>query len=65
MNDVIDICRIEGEIQIDDKNIYDPGVDVVQLTRKSWNGFSKTQSFSKKYLRKCMLMVLKFMELRN
>jgi len=31
MNDTIDICRIEGEIFIDDKNIYEKSLDPVLL----------------------------------
>ena len=47
MNDVIDICRMEGQIQIDDKNIYDPGVDVVQLREKVGMVFQKPNPFPK------------------
>ncbi len=50
MNDVIDICKIQGEIEMDGKNIYAPNTDVVQLKRESGNGISKTKSISKKYL---------------
>ncbi|MGB0359605.1 MAG: ATP-binding cassette domain-containing protein, partial [Litorivicinaceae bacterium] len=31
MNDTIDICKVEGEIKIDQQNIYDPAIDVVSL----------------------------------
>ena len=31
MNDTIDGCRVEGEILIDDTNIYHPDIDVVPL----------------------------------
>ena len=31
MNDTIDICRIEGKILIDEKNIYEKGLDPVLL----------------------------------
>ncbi len=47
MNDVIDICRTEGQIQIDDKNMYDPGVDVVQLREKVGMVFQKPNPFPK------------------
>ncbi len=31
MNDLVDICRVEGEIKVEGKNIYDKDVDVVAL----------------------------------
>ena len=34
MNDTIDICRIEGKIEIDSRDIYDRSIDVVQLRAK-------------------------------
>jgi phosphate transport system ATP-binding protein len=34
MNDTIDICRVQGDIRIDDEDIYDPAVDPVQLRAK-------------------------------
>src|SRR5688500_12492357 len=33
MNDLIDGARIEGEIMIDGKNIYDPSIDPVDLRK--------------------------------
>ena len=50
MNDVIDICKINGEIEIDGFNIYRQGVDVVRLREKSWHGISKAKSVSQEYL---------------
>ena len=35
MNDTIDICRVSGEIRIDDEDIYDRRVDPVQLRAKT------------------------------
>ena len=47
MNDVIDICKVEGEIEIDGKNIYDPKVDVVSLREKVGMVFQKPNPFPK------------------
>jgi phosphate transport system ATP-binding protein len=47
MNDTIDICRVEGEIKIDDKNIYDPLVDVVSLRARVGMVFQKANPFPK------------------
>ena len=46
MNDTIDICRIEGEIFIDDKNIYEKSLDPV-LLRQELGWFFKSQTLSK------------------
>ena len=34
LNDLVRGSRIEGRIEIDGKNIYDPDVDVIELRRK-------------------------------
>ena len=47
MNDTIDICRIEGEIALDDKNIYAPDVDVVPLRARVGMVFQKPNPFPK------------------
>ncbi|SDL44788.1 phosphate ABC transporter ATP-binding protein, PhoT family [Franzmannia pantelleriensis] len=47
MNDLVDICRIEGEILLDDENIYDRGVDVAELRRKVGMVFQKPNPFPK------------------
>ncbi len=47
MNDVIDVCRVTGEILLDDENIYDPKVDVVQLRAKVGMVFQKPNPFPK------------------
>lgn len=41
MNDTIDICRVEGDIRIDDKDIYDRRIDPVQLRAKVGMVFQK------------------------
>ncbi len=47
MNDTIDICRVEGDILIDDEDIYDPRVDPVQLRAKVGMVFQKPNPFPK------------------
>ena len=47
MNDTIDICRIEGEIALDGKNIYAPDVDVVPLRARVGMAFQKPNPFPK------------------
>ena len=47
MNDVIPGTRVEGEVLIDDRNIYEPGTDVVDLRRKVGMVFQKSNPFPK------------------
>jgi phosphate transport system ATP-binding protein len=47
MNDVIDICRVEGKITIDSTDIYDPSLDVVQLRERVGMVFQKPNPFPK------------------
>jgi phosphate transport system ATP-binding protein len=47
MNDLVDICRIEGEIKIDGQDIYQPAVDVPELRRKVGMVFQKPNPFPK------------------
>jgi len=47
MNDLIDICRVEGQITIGGKNIYDPDVDVVALRGQVGMVFQKPNPFPK------------------
>ncbi|MGO4914875.1 phosphate ABC transporter ATP-binding protein PstB [Pseudogemmobacter sp. W21_MBD1_M6] len=47
MNDTIDICRVEGQILLDNENIYDPKVDPVQLRAKVGMVFQKPNPFPK------------------
>ncbi|WP_409202302.1 phosphate ABC transporter ATP-binding protein PstB [Suttonella sp. R2A3] len=47
MNDTIDICRVTGEICIDDQNIYDRKLDVVNLRRNVGMVFQKPNPFPK------------------
>ena len=47
MNDTIDIARVEGDILIDNENIYDKKVDPVQLRAKVGMVFQKPNPFPK------------------
>lgn len=47
MNDTIDICRVSGEILLDDLDIYDKSVDVVHLRAKVGMVFQKPNPFPK------------------
>jgi phosphate transport system ATP-binding protein len=47
MNDTIDICRVTGEIFLDDLNIYDKNVDVVPLRAQVGMVFQKPNPFPK------------------
>jgi len=47
MNDLIDGCRIEGEIRLDGKNIFDRDVDVAMLRRRVGMVFQKPNPFPK------------------
>lgn len=47
MNDTIDICRVEGKIGIDERDIYDRSIDVVQLRAKVGMVFQKPNPFPK------------------
>ena len=47
MNDTIPGARVEGTVKIDDKNIYAPGTDVVNLRRKVGMVFQKSTPFPK------------------
>ncbi len=47
MNDLVDGCRIEGEINLDSKNIYRKGEDVTDLRRRVGMVFQKPNPFPK------------------
>ena len=47
MNDVIDDCKITGQITLDNKDIYAPNIDVVSLRRKIGMVFQKPNPFPK------------------
>ena len=47
MNDVIDICKIEGSIEMDGFNINDKSIDVVELREKVGMVFQKPNPFPK------------------
>ncbi|TKX80518.1 phosphate ABC transporter ATP-binding protein PstB [Halorubrum sp. SD626R] len=47
MNDMIEICRVEGDIEFAGKNVYDDDVDPVALRRKIGMVFQKPNPFPK------------------
>lgn len=47
MNDLVDSCRVEGEILLDGSNIYDKKVDVAELRRQVGMVFQKPNPFPK------------------
>jgi len=47
MNDTIDVCRVEGQILLDNEDIYDHKVDPVQLRAKVGMVFQKPNPFPK------------------
>ena len=47
MNDLVEDCRVEGAIQLDDQNIYQKGVNVADLRRRVGMVFQKPNPFPK------------------
>jgi len=47
MNDIIPGIKVEGEVILDDKNIYDKGVDVVDLRKRVGMVFQQPNPFPK------------------
>ncbi|MDB4836839.1 phosphate ABC transporter ATP-binding protein PstB [Marinomonas sp.] len=47
MNDLVDSCRITGEINLHDDNIYQKGTDVAELRRRVGMVFQKPNPFPK------------------
>ncbi|XQF89403.1 phosphate ABC transporter ATP-binding protein PstB [Pseudoalteromonas espejiana] len=47
MNDLVDVCRIEGEILLHGQNIYDKNVDVAALRRNVGMVFQRPNPFPK------------------
>jgi phosphate transport system ATP-binding protein len=47
MNDIIPATRVEGRVFIDGRNVYEPGVDVVDLRRRVGMVFQKSNPFPK------------------
>lgn len=47
MNDLVDSCRVEGQILLDGSNIYDKKVDVADLRRQVGMVFQKPNPFPK------------------
>ena len=47
MNDIIPGTRVEGDVLIDDRNVYAAGTDVVDLRRRVGMVFQKSNPFPK------------------
>jgi phosphate transport system ATP-binding protein len=47
MNDTIATCRVTGQITLDDRDIYDKGIDVVELRARVGMVFQKPNPFPK------------------
>ena len=47
MNDLIDICRVDGDIRLDGEDIYDPAVDLVYLRARIGMVFQTPNPFPK------------------
>ncbi len=47
MNDLVDNCRVEGQVLVDGKNVYDKGVNVADLRRRVGMVFQKPNPFPK------------------
>lgn len=47
MNDLIEVARIEGRLEIDNKNVYDSDIDVVKLRKRVGMVFQKSNPFPK------------------
>ena len=47
MNDLVDGCRVEGQILLDSSNIYDKSIDVAELRRQVGMVFQKPNPFPK------------------
>ncbi len=47
MNDLVESCRIEGQVLLDGKNIYDKNMDVTQLRKNVGMVFQKPNPFPK------------------
>jgi phosphate transport system ATP-binding protein len=47
MNDVIDKCKITGEVYFHENNIYEPGADAVEVRKKIGMVFQKPNPFPK------------------
>lgn len=47
MNDEIDVCRVEGELYFQNKNVYGEGIDPVALRRRVGQVFQKPNPFPK------------------
>jgi phosphate transport system ATP-binding protein len=47
MNDLVDICRVHGQVRLEGQDIYDPRVNVADLRRRVGMVFQKPNPFPK------------------
>ncbi len=47
MNDLIDGCRVEGEVLLDGEDIYNRNTDIIELRRRVGMVFQKSNPFPK------------------
>jgi phosphate transport system ATP-binding protein len=47
MNDLIDTCKVEGEVTLDGDNVYQPNYDVIDLRRRVGMVFQRPNPFPK------------------
>lgn len=47
LNDLVDSARVEGEIKIHGRDIYDPGIDITELRKNVGMVFQKSNPFPK------------------
>ncbi|WP_439134792.1 phosphate ABC transporter ATP-binding protein PstB [Pseudomaricurvus sp.] len=47
MNDTIDICKVKGNLHLEDQDLYDPKLDVVELRARVGMVFQKPNPFPK------------------
>ncbi len=47
MNDLVEGCRVEGEVKLHGRNVYDPSVDVATLRRRVGMVFQRPNPFPK------------------
>tara|TARA_A100001037_G_scaffold222231_1_gene200075 strand:+ start:50 stop:877 length:828 start_codon:yes stop_codon:yes gene_type:complete len=47
LNDLIDSVRIDGQVLVDDEDIYEPGYDIISLRRQVGMVFQKSNPFPK------------------
>lgn len=55
MNDLVEDCRISGQVRLDDSNIYDKNVEVAELRRRVGMVFQNPTLFLKAFTRMSLM----------